>query len=515
MGTTVTDATSPRSGPVTTSATFVRSVAPLVLTANVVAAIVVYLYLALVSPASASEESVALELATFGTYVAVAAVVGVRAGRRTFAPVARWLDAGQAPSERELEATLEQPMRQALWVFVAWCVGAVGFAVLHMTPANPVHHDPAYGLFIGTVSILGGLAAAMLSYLLVEQRLRPIFALALDQTAPLRPRTLGVRQRVVIAWALGSGVILVAIALTALTSTRLVEAIWFLAPVGLLAGGLIIAFAARSVARPIAAMRTALARVEEGDFEARVEVDDGSEVGLLQAGFNRMAAGLKERERLRSIFGTYVDRDIAEHILRSGTSLAGEEVEVTIMFLDIRDFTGFAEGAPAQEVVATINRLFERIVPIIHEHGGHVDKFVGDGALAVFGAPRRHSNHADLAVRAAIDITRAVSAEFGETLSVGIGANSGTVVAGNIGGGGRLEFSVIGDAVNVAARVEAATRSTGDAILISERTKDLLQDPSIALAERRGIELKGKSEPVCLFAVETSGKGAPNLTVQR
>lgn len=205
------------------------------------------------------------------------------------------------PSDNEVETTLAQPLRQALWVLVAWCGGAVAFAVLHMVPENPVHHAPRYGLFIGTVTVLGGLAAATLSYLLIEQSLRPIFALALDHNAVSRPRALGVKERVVAAWALGSGVILIAIGLTPFASRRLEEAIWFLAPVGLVGGGVIIGLAGRSVAKPIAAMRGALARVEKGDLDARVEVDDGSEVGLLQAGFNQMAAGLKERERLRTI----------------------------------------------------------------------------------------------------------------------------------------------------------------------------------------------------------------------
>ena len=372
-----------------------------------------------------------------------------------------------------------------------------------MTPANYLHYDPAYGLFIGGVSILGGLAAAMLSYLLIEQRLRPIFAVALGKTVPIRPRTLGVGQRVVVAWALGSDVTLIAIALTTLTQTPLAAAIRFLVPVGLIGGGVIIGFAARSVARPIAALRGALAQVEQGDFDARVDVDDGSELGLLQAGFNQMTAGLQERERMRSIFGTYIDRDVAEHILSSGTSLEGEEVEVTIMFLDIRDFTGFAERAPAREVVGTINRLFDRVVPIIHEHKGHVDKFVGDGVLAVFGAPRRQENHADLAVKAAVALIDAVRGEFGDTLGVGIGINSGTVVAGNVGGGGRLEFSVIGDPVNVAARIEAATRTTGDEILISERTKGLVRETDLSFSERHAIELRGKRDSVCLYAVRT------------
>ncbi|HEX2056845.1 MAG TPA: adenylate/guanylate cyclase domain-containing protein [Actinomycetota bacterium] len=478
-----------------------------VILANVAAAIVVYSFLAFVSPpSSTTEESIVLELVTFGTYLVVAALAGYRIGLRTFEPVARWLEEDRAPSADELDATLAQPTRQAAWVLLGWCGGGVLFAALHMIPGNPVHYSPEYGLWIGAVAILGGAAAAMLSYLLVERSLRPVFATALARTAPVRPRTLGVRPRIVASWALGSGVVLVAIALVPFGAPRVERAVWFLAPIGLVAGGVIVSAAARSIAEPVAKMRTAVAEIEAGRFDARVDVDDGSEVGLLQAGFNRMAAGLAERERLREVFGTYVDPEIADHILRQGTSLAGEEVEVTIMFLDVRDFTGFAERAPAQEVVATINRLFERAVPIVHEHKGHVDKFVGDGMLAVFGAPRRRPDHADQALAAAIAIARAVRTDLGDELDVGIGLSSGTVVAGNVGGAGRYEFSVIGDAVNVAARVEAATRATGDTILISERTKALLKSAP-PLTERPGVVLKGKRDPVNVYALGDDAAG--------
>ncbi len=150
--------------------------------------------------------------------------------------------------------------------------------------------------------------------------------------------------------------------------------------------------------------------------------------------------------------------------------------------------------------MGAINEVFEQVVPIIHAHGGRVDKFVGDGLLAVFGAPRRQRDHAASALRAALEVVSRVSSSHG--LEIGVGLNSGKVVAGNVGGGGRFEFSVIGDAVNVAARVEAATRQTGDAILVAERTKEQLGDgDALELVERPGVELKGKREPVRLYAV--------------
>jgi adenylate cyclase len=255
-----------------------------------------------------------------------------------------------------------------------------------------------------------------------------------------------------------------------------------------------------SITGPIAELREATGRVGAGDLDVRVPVITSDETGELTRSFNEMAAGLAERERIREAFGTYVDREVAEHILAEGTDLAGEEVEVTMMFIDVRDFTGFAERSSAPEVVGTLNHLFERIVPLIHRYGGHVDKFVGDGLLAVFGAPRRQQDHADQALAAALEVERAVRVQFSGDLAIGIGLNSGTVVAGNVGGGGRLEFSVIGDAVNVAARVEAATRQTGDVILVTEDVKRLLHSEAAHLEARPSVPLKGKREPVALYA---------------
>ncbi len=213
-----------------------------------------------------------------------------------------------------------------------------------------------------------------------------------------------------------------------------------------------------------------------------------------------MATGLAERARLREAFGTYLDRDVADYILSEGFSEQGDEVEVSILFCDVRDFTRFAATAEAIQVVAALNDLFEVVVPIVAEHGGHVDKFEGDGLLAVFGAPQPYRDHAERAINVACEISRRVNRE-GEAgrLRVGVGVNSGTVVAGSVGGGGRLNFSVIGDAVNIASRVEGATRQVDEDVLITGGTRDRLA----AGSGFRSIgfqELKGVDEPVELFA---------------
>jgi adenylate cyclase len=218
-----------------------------------------------------------------------------------------------------------------------------------------------------------------------------------------------------------------------------------------------------------------------------------------------MTRGLAERERLRDAFGAYVDPTLAERVIEEGTDLAGEQVELSLLFMDVRDFTGYSERVGPHEVVAGLNELYDRVVPIVTEHGGHANKFIGDGLLAVFGAPARFDDHADRAVAAALEIATLNESRHISGLRVGVGVNSGEVVVGTVGGGGRLDFTVIGDAVNTASRVEAATRETGDDVLITAATRERLQATHCDWTERDSVELKGKSDRVRLFAPTPRG----------
>ncbi|VEG44833.1 putative conserved membrane protein [Mycolicibacterium flavescens] len=230
-----------------------------------------------------------------------------------------------------------------------------------------------------------------------------------------------------------------------------------------------------------------------------VQDDD---LGALAASFNRMQAGLAERQRLQSAFGTYVDPALAARLLEQGDDVfTGERREVTVIFVDIRDFTPFAEANPAEDVVARLNALFEIVVPAVVDAGGHINKFLGDGALAVFGAPNELADHADAAVGTAVLIHRLVAQRFDGTLRIGFGINTGGVIAGTIGGGGKLEFTLIGDTVNVAARVEQLTKITGDPILLTHETVGALSSRPV-LVDRGSYELKGKSAAVHVFGLD-------------
>jgi class 3 adenylate cyclase len=257
--------------------------------------------------------------------------------------------------------------------------------------------------------------------------------------------------------------------------------------------------------RPIRDLARGTERVAAGDYSQRVPVVQDDDLGALAASFNRMQAGLAERQRLQAAFGTYVDPTLAARLLEQGDDVfTGERREVTVMFVDVRDFTPFAEANTAEDTVARLNALFEIVVPAVVDAGGHVNKFLGDGALAVFGAPNDLAGHADAAVSAAVGIHRLVAERFSGELRIGIGINTGKVIAGTIGGGSKLEFTLIGDTVNVAARVEQLTKTTGDTILLTDQCVDALVSPPPGLTDRGAHELKGKSAAVKVFSLDAA-----------
>ena len=276
--------------------------------------------------------------------------------------------------------------------------------------------------------------------------------------------------------------------------------------VGLIVGGyaawLIRAGMLKPTLGPLADLTEAVHRIRLGDFGHRLPLTSADEFGELVTAVNEMQTGLAEREALHAAFGSYVDPVLARRLIETGSSVfAGEELVVTVLFADVRDFTSYSEAVAPSTAVDLLNRLFDVMVPVLHERGGHANHYLGDGLLAIFGAPNSLDQHADAAVGAAVEMHRQVRAEFGSDLRVGIGINTGPVIAGTVGGGGRHEFTVIGDTVNTAARVEQLTKDTGDSILITEATRTALSAPRPRATKRGAFDLKGKSAKVTVHAV--------------
>ena len=257
---------------------------------------------------------------------------------------------------------------------------------------------------------------------------------------------------------------------------------------------------AGSILGPLRELIRATRRVADNELDQPVPVTSTDETGELTESFNEMVEAVGEREKLREAFGAFVDPGLTERVLEEGTDLKGEAVEVTVLFLDVCNFTSFAEETEANAVVAELNRLFEAAVPCVHDHGGHIDKFVGDGLIAVFGAPERMPDHARRAVDAARCIVDKVNRDGDDALRIGVGVNTGDVIAGTVGGGGRLDFTVIGDAVNTTARVEHLTRDTDSDLLITEATLAALNGDGDEWEELPDSHLEGKREPVKVYA---------------
>jgi class 3 adenylate cyclase len=355
---------------------------------------------------------------------------------------------------------------------------------------------------------------AMMAFLSFEHGLRPVLedvGRALSDTPPLGPR-LSLQRRLVVALPLitvitgivvagvlpgTGGVGNLAIAIAGALAVSLLISIW------------LIALLADSVLTPIAALRQAAEQVERGDLSVRVTPAGGDEIGDFTRVFNKTVRGLEERERLREALGAYVDPELAERVQSKGVDLSGEEVEVSVLFVDIRGFTPLAERTGASRTVAMLNDFYDCVIPVVRKHGGHPNKLMGDGLLAVFGAPDRQVDHGAKALDAALAIAAAVRARYGGELRVGVGVDSGTVIAGTVGGGGRLDFTVIGDTVNTAVRVEGATRETEDDVLVTEATLRLGGVPIESWHERYAVTLKGKRRRVRVFAPPSAPEHRP------
>jgi adenylate cyclase len=368
------------------------------------------------------------------------------------------------------------------------------------------------GVLVVGMVVLGGLSASALSYLAGERLMRPAVALALAGDPPVRPLLPGIGTRIYLAWEFGTalaigGAVIAAVTYLAgahMSPRRMAATVIFLGGVAFTVGLFTLLVAIRSVADPVRAMRKAMARVETGDTEVRVPVDDGGEVGLLQAGFNRMVAGLRERDQIRDLFGRHVGEEVARSALARGLELGGELRDAAVLFVDVLGSTSFAATHDPADVVETLNRFFGIVVDVVTLHGGWVNKFEGDAALCVFGAPSDHPNAAGAALSAGRELAQRLERELPD-VEAAIGLSAGSVVAGNIGAAHRYEYTVIGDPVNEAARLTELAKTKPCRLLASE---EIVERAAAAEAERwtlaERVVLRGRSTPTRI-AIPGSG----------
>jgi class 3 adenylate cyclase len=469
-----------------------------------------------------SNRSFVLLLVVATVLVALDNVSSTMLARRLLQPVGSWLEGARdrkatAAAWRALASLPSDYTRRVPTVPIALVI--VPFAVF-ATLELELRAISALAVLMGMLLTLA--YGAVLRFFFLESLLRPVLEdVALHMPDDFDPGRAGVTLRRRLLIGLPAINILTGVIVAGIEMNRHGARLDDIGPAVVIA--VVVAFLisveltillSRSIFDPIDQLRAATERVGRGDLSTRVPVVSTDETGRLAHSFNDMVAGLSERERLHEAFDAYVGPDVAEMVLRDGTHLDGKEQVVSVLVLDIRDFTQKAERATPRRVVDFLNEFFGMVVPIIEHHGGRADKYVGDGLLAIFGTPEPLPDHADRAVAAALEVAVAVRDRY-DDLRVGIGVNSGPVIAGTIGGGGHVEFTVIGDPVNTADRVEQVTRQTGDTVLVTEATRKLLRRDHGRFENRPAVPLKGKTERVQLWApkaVSATAAGSPDGT---
>ncbi|MBL7714625.1 MAG: HAMP domain-containing protein [Bdellovibrionales bacterium] len=276
--------------------------------------------------------------------------------------------------------------------------------------------------------------------------------------------------------------------------------------VGVVAFALIYFFSL-SLTTPLVRLVDATAKISRGEYDVTLKKGANDEIGDLTVSFNEMATGLAEREKIKNAFSKFHSKDVADKILSGELNLVGERKRVTIFFSDIRSFTTLSEKLQPEQVVELVNAYMTRMVRIIFAHGGVVDKYVGDAIMAVYGTPVVYGNDSLRAVAAAIRM-RAEMVRFNAdqmskgkpAIAIGMGMNTGDVVAGNIGSPERMEYTILGDAVNLTSRMESLTKEFKTDILISGETYNEIKE-HIHCMPRGSTKVKGKNEEVAVYEV--------------
>lgn len=471
--------------------------------ANLSGALIVFAYLYWLFPVELpeSETDQAIDIAVFGAYLFVTMVLAAPINALNLRRAMSWVREGREPTAAERRETLLQPLWQTGSAFCGWIGAAVVFGLLN---------DDSARVSVGIV--LAGLVTCSILYLLLERHFRPIFALALED-AELPENRREILPRLMLAWWLGSAIPLLAVAIAPMTTPDDTELsrgweVSLLVVTCLAAGGLIMRAAAGSVAGPIDQVRRAMRSVEEGDLDVHLPVDNLGEIGRLEAGFNSMVHGLRERADLFDLLDQQVGPEVARRSLEQKPSLGGGRRVVTVLFVDLHGYTAYSETHSPEEVVDMLNRFFGVVVRVVLQEGGHVNKFEGDAALCVFGAPDDQPDHAERALRAAAHVPIAIGQLPGDP-DAGVGVATGEAVAGYVGTAHRYEYTVIGDVVNVASRLCDLAKTRPSQVLAAAETVSAA-GRGIGAEEWRSagsVQLRGRSAPTPVYEPLPVGTG--------
>lgn len=474
----------------------VRGMVWLQVTANGLGMVVVALYFRFLAPAGEDQFlNEDLSLWVLAGYVATMFLVALPLNAWLLARAVGWVREQRSPTARERKLLFTLPTLETLSALTSWLVAAVIFGVIN----SEVLHAAA-GI------AMAGMVTCTLLYLLLEGHFRPLFALALaDAALPETRRDVG--PRLMLAWLLGSGIPLAAITLGNLFNPQPLDPdrLAWIGSMSVLAGGVVMLIAARSVTRPIERIHRGLQQVEAGELDVELPVDDLGELGRLTQGVNHLAAGIREREELRDLFSRQVGQAGLADMAGLGTvgESHGELREVTVLFVDLRGYTAFAERHPPTEVVEMLNRFFGVVVAVVNREGGWINKFEGDAALCIFGAPQDQPDHADRALRAAHALPRRLLSDGGP-LFAGIGVASGEAVAGFVGTPERYEYTVIGDVVNLASRLCESAKKHPTGVLASATTLHAARSHDGWKPAGR-IEVRGRRERAVVFTLDDAG----------
>ena len=473
--------------------------------ASAAGALFVFTFTSYIAPGErTSDGSVGDDFGLLVVYFSIAAVLTGMLCSWFVERAVGWVKEDRAATDRERTLTLALPKRLAAVSFLPWIGAAIFFGTLE---ALYFHHTAPFVLQSIFATLDAGLVACTVAFLSVERAMRPLFAHALEG-AELPPRRIGgVRSRLLVTWLLGSGVPLAAMAWLPVaaghadTNRDIRTAVVVLACTGLFVGFAITFGAARSVAEPLSTLRRALRQVEAGDLSAHVVVDRAGDLGALQMGLNQMVHGLRERARLEDLFGRHVGAEVAQRALEQGTGLDSEQRDGSALFVDIIGSTAMAEVLPPGEVVATLNDYFGCVVRVVGDEGGWVNKFEGDGALCVFGAPATQPDHAARALRAARRLRRELAELRTKRpgLDVAIGVSSGPLVAGNVGTESRYEYTVIGRPVNEASRLSDLAKGKPGRVVASHAALQRSGDEAARWASLGTVALRGQSSPTEVY----------------